>query len=47
MPDQLHSVTELDFQPDVALFPPFADWRDYTIYSLTPQMSPEQVQRSG
>jgi hypothetical protein len=32
MPNQLHSVTDLDFQSDLALYPPPADWRDQFIY---------------
>lgn len=38
MPKQLHSVTDLDFQPDAALHPLPADWRDHFVYSLTARL---------
>ncbi len=50
MPKQLHSVTDLDFQPDVALYLSSADWRNQFIFSLTGQttiLASEKGQRSG
>jgi hypothetical protein len=46
MPNQLHSVTKLDFQPGVALFPPSVVGVIIYLFFNEP-MSPEQVQRSG